>query len=55
MDLKSDLRSDLDDFGMVGLVNEWVFKFYKFCRIPRRGPGVDFFTLVKELSFIIWN
>jgi len=39
-DLRFDLWSELDDFGMVRLIIEWVFRFYKFYRVPRYGLGV---------------
>jgi len=40
-DLKGDLKSDLSNSCMVGLVIKWVFGFYKFGRVPRGEHGVD--------------
>jgi len=54
--LKADLMSELDNFGMVGLISEWVFGIYEFCRVSRYGPGLTFqFSLKIEalLSEII--
>jgi len=41
-DLKGDLKSDLSNSCMIGFVIKWVFRFHKFCRVPRGEHGVDF-------------
>ena len=43
-DLEGNLKSDLSNSCMVGLVIEHVFGFCKFGRVPRGGRGVDFLS-----------
>ena len=38
-DLKAELLSEFSNFGMVGLVVEWVVGFCEIRRILKRGPG----------------
>ena len=38
LDLEAELLSEFSNFGMVGLVVEWVVGFCEFRRIPKRGP-----------------
>lgn len=37
-DLNVDLKLDLSETSMVGLVSEWVFVICDFYPIPSRGP-----------------
>ena len=49
MDLKVDLRSELDNFSMVGLISEWMFRFLSLVEFRGASSGLTFlFSLMIE-------